>query len=186
MVPGDSFGIGSALFDTNSHSAMTITTCTVCRFGGESFVDLVLRNPDMGFALLWATMRDNAIDEEHITRLGRLSALERVGHFFLELRARLQLVSLAGDADYQMPLTQEVLSDCLGLSIVHVNRTLRRLQNYGLIRLDNARRWVVIQDAERLAEVCSFDSTYLDQNSRPAGSLTDAIRSWRPHLVRPV
>ena len=131
----------------------------------------------MGFALLWATMRDSAINLEHITRLGRLTALERVGHLLLELLARLQLVNLAGEGDYHLPLTQETLSDALGLSKVHVNRTLRRLREQGFIEIHPERHWIVIRDPDGLAEVSEFDSGYLDQNTAPAEDLAAAIHS---------
>ncbi len=76
-----------------------------------------------------AQMRDQ------IVRLGRQTAYERMVHLLLELHARSQLAGMASDDAFAMPLTQEVLSDCLGLSIVHVNRTLQQIRRDGLLQI---------------------------------------------------
>jgi CRP-like cAMP-binding protein len=72
---------------------------------------------------------------DHIVRLGRQTAYERMAHLLLELRWRLAAVGLGDDRRFPMPLTQEVLADALGLSIVHVNRTLQQLRREGLLEV---------------------------------------------------
>jgi CRP-like cAMP-binding protein len=70
-----------------------------------------------------------------MVRLGQLTGKERMLHLFLELYDRLAAVGLTKDASFRFPLTQEVLADALGLSIVHVNRTLQQLRREGLVEL---------------------------------------------------
>ena len=79
---------------------------------------------------------------DHIVRLGRLTALERLGHLLLNLYDRLAVVGRAAEGRYVMPLTQEVLADSLGLSVVHVNRTLQALRRMGLVRHDRGEVWL--------------------------------------------
>lgn len=80
-----------------------------------------------------------SLDEEHawlleqIIRLGCLVGRERVAHLLLELHERLHRVGLVVDDSFVVPLTQEVLGDVLGLSIVHVNRALQQLRRENLI-----------------------------------------------------
>ena len=69
----------------------------------------------------------------HIIRLGRLSAQERLIDWFLEAHTRLALAGLASDDQFTVPLTQELLADTLGLTSVHVNRTLQALRRDGLL-----------------------------------------------------
>ncbi|MNE18273.1 hypothetical protein D3C80_1112970 [compost metagenome] len=57
-----------------------------------------------------------------------------------------------------MPLTQEVLSDALGLSIVHLNRTLQHMKREHLIEMK--RGWVELMDVSRLKFVCDYQSRY--------------------------
>lgn len=69
-------------------------------------------------------------------RLGCLTAYEKTANLLLEI------VERAGpprDGSIDFPLTQELLADLLGLSQVHVNRTLQQLRRDGLIELQGGR-----------------------------------------------
>jgi CRP-like cAMP-binding protein len=72
---------------------------------------------------------------DQLVRIGRLSARERAIHLLLELHNRLERVGLVKDATFKVPVNQEVLADALGLSVVHINRTLRELRDDNLIRI---------------------------------------------------
>lgn len=87
-------------------------------------------------------------------RLGRQSALERFAHLLLELRERLSDVGLAGPSRFDMPLTQEMLADTLGLTSVHVNRTLQSMRQQGLIALSG--REVTLLQPEGLARLADY------------------------------
>jgi CRP-like cAMP-binding protein len=91
---------------------------------------------------------------DHVLRLGRLSAYERTAHFLLEIHERQLKVGLANPASFHMPLTQEVLADILGLSIVHVNRTLQQLRREGLINYRSGQ--VTLLDRDRLAKLADY------------------------------
>lgn len=100
-----------------------------------------------------ATLEETSL-LDHIVRLGRMTAYERMAHLFLELRWRLAAVGLGGDRRFPMPLTQEVLADALGLSIVHVNRTLQQLRREGLIEAHHG--YVEILRPEVLVTAADF------------------------------
>lgn len=91
---------------------------------------------------------------DQIVRLGRLTAYERMGHLLLELHDRLARVGLAGPGMFHLPLTQEVMADMLGLSIVHVNRTLQQLRKDGLVLYRPGQ--AALPDPVRLAEACAY------------------------------
>ena len=92
-----------------------------------------------------------------VVRLGRCSAHERAGHLLLELHERLLRVGLAEGEGFHLPLTQEVLADALGLSIVHVNRTLQQLRREGLLVLRGAQ--AVFTDRKGLASAVYYNLT---------------------------
>jgi CRP-like cAMP-binding protein len=83
----------------------------------------------------WASARRDARCRlvRHVVRLGRLSAHERTADLFLELHRRLRRAGVADERGMPLPLTQEMLADHLGLSVVHMNRTLQQLRRDGLI-----------------------------------------------------
>lgn len=83
----------------------------------------------------WASARRDVRRRlvRHVVRLGRLSAHERTADLFLELHWRLRRAGVADERGMPLPLTQEMLADHLGLSVVHMNRTLQQLRRDGLI-----------------------------------------------------
>jgi CRP-like cAMP-binding protein len=90
----------------------------------------------------------------HIVRLGRLPAYERVADLLVDLHERQRRAGLADARTMNLPLTQEALADHLGLSIVHVNRTLQQLRRDRMIDYHAGR--VVMRDAERLASIAAY------------------------------
>ena len=68
-------------------------------------------------------------------RLGRLTAGERLVHLFLEFAERLRVIDVGDDERFPLPVSQEIIADTLGLTTVHINRTLQ------LLRRDNVVKW---------------------------------------------
>ena len=79
----------------------------------------------------------------------------------LELFVRLKRVRLTGERRFSIPLTQELIADALGLTTVHVNRTLRALRDDKLIAMDG--RSIVIVDFEALSLLSDFEKSYLSE-----------------------
>src|SRR5437762_14161015 len=89
---------------------------------------LFQQHPRLGATIFWSFACEAAMYAEHLIDVGRRSALERVAHFLLELLTRLQVIGLADEHSFRMPVTQELIGDALGLSVPHINRTLRQLR----------------------------------------------------------
>lgn len=97
--------------------------------------------------------------EEHqllaqITRLGRLNAYERIADLLIELQARLEVSGLTRDGHFRMPLTQDFLADLLGLTSVHVNRTLQTMRREDVLTLRSSN--VELHDREGLARLVDY------------------------------
>jgi DNA-binding transcriptional regulator LsrR (DeoR family) len=78
---------------------------------------------------------------------------------------------MADERSYAMPLTQELIADVLGLSVPHVNRTLRQLRSDGLLTIEGQR--VLINDFEGLSSLAGFKRAYLDRLRIPEGLLAE-------------
>lgn len=93
------------------------------------------RGTDTGLARAYATAR--ALDQRYlfrqVTRLGRLSAYERLLDWFCEIHERLSRSGSCSADAIRPPISQEVIADALGLTAVHVNRTLQGLRRDGII-----------------------------------------------------
>ncbi|MBW8813505.1 MAG: Crp/Fnr family transcriptional regulator [Caulobacterales bacterium] len=125
----------------------------IAQTGDASRLIALAERPDRpypGLSEAWARARRAAADRmiHHVLRLGRLSAYERTASLFLELHDRQRRSGQADERSMPLRLTQEVLSDILGLSAVHVNRILQQLRRDELIVFRAGR--VVFSDLERM------------------------------------
>jgi len=158
-IPGDIIGFPACFFEA---ALYTITALTDTRVSSVSFAQLLglfADHPRVAATIFWSFSCEAAMYAEHLIDVGRRSSVERVAHFLLELLMRLQPVGLADASSYHMPLTQELIADALGLSLQHVNRTLRQLREEGFLGIDGQR--IVIRDVEALAALAEFDRAYL-------------------------
>jgi CRP-like cAMP-binding protein len=89
-----------------------------------------------------------------IMRLGRQSAYERLGHLLLELRERQAMAGLEVTSSFPMPLTQEMLAETLGLTTVHLNRTMQQLRRESMVR--STRIGVELPDPDTLARITDY------------------------------
>jgi CRP-like cAMP-binding protein len=111
-------------------------------------------HPNLCAAVDIAAALDEAWLMDQVVRLGRLTAFERIAHLQLEILTRLSSVGLASERQTPFPLTQEMLADVTGLSLVHVNRTLQQLRREKLIELSQGR--LKILDVEAMRDLCDF------------------------------
>lgn len=105
------------------------------------------------------TLIDAAISRQWIARLGAQAALPKVAHLLCELAARLEVVGLLKQGCFHMPMTQRHVADACGLSIVHVNRTIRELRHRGLIAWEGNE--IALLRREELTELADFTPDYL-------------------------
>jgi CRP-like cAMP-binding protein len=158
-VAGDFADLHSFTLKCLDHDVVTLTDCTVAIVPHERIKDLTERYPHLARVYWFATNVDAAIHREWALSLGQRSALSRMAHLFCELHARLEVVGKARDHGYELPLTQRELSECLGLTVVHANRTIQELRRRGLVELEN--RQLTILDSKALKGIAEFDDSYL-------------------------
>jgi CRP-like cAMP-binding protein len=152
------------------HSMGTLARSKLVFLTHDTVRNLIRRCPRIGDAFWRETLIDGAIFREWILNLGRREAYGRIAHLLCELYVRLRSVGLTNGHAYELPLTQAELGDALGITTVHVNRTLQDLRGEGLITLQAGP--VTMLDWKRLREAGEFDPTYLHikkrQPERPA------------------
>lgn len=137
LLPGDMFDLCAFLLIASDHSIATLTPCRASFVSVSSITDLFRRWPRVGAALWKSALQEEAMLRERILSLGRRSARERAAHLLYELWVRLGIVGLRNGGNFDLPLTQVDLADALGLTPVHVSRTLRHLRQQGLIEMSS-------------------------------------------------
>lgn len=143
LLPGDLVGLCRQDRPLAVSTVVAITPLKTCRApDGDLY-------PALGQAYAVSGALEEAYLLAQITRLGRLNALERLADVMLELRERLALAGLVRNGTFDMPLTQEMLADVLGLTPVHINRMVQqaRRQNW----LEWRAKRVTIKDTAALA-----------------------------------
>jgi CRP-like cAMP-binding protein len=166
-VPGDIPDLQSMHLRVLDTSLGTITPCKVGFIQHETLHDLCQRHPRIGSALWRETLIDASIFREWMASIGQREAYSRVAHLLCEWVVRLRAVELAEDHICDLPMTQTELGDALGISSVHVNRTLKELRDAGLISLQ--KNVLSVLDWDGLKEAGDFSPAYLHlQNEQAA------------------
>jgi len=158
-LAGDICDLDALYLERRDCGTASLTRCTVAAIPGEGLLALIDRQPGVRAAIGRLAAVENGISSQWTVCLGRRSARERLAHLLCELQARLQAVGAAGDGGFALPLTQEEIADVLGLTSVHVNRTLQTLRSSGLIRLKDQR--LQVPDLQALQRLAGFDARYL-------------------------
>jgi CRP-like cAMP-binding protein len=158
-VAGDFADLHGFTLKRLDHDVVTLSECVVAVVPHERLQQITERYPRLARAFWFSTNVDGAINRELALSLGQRSAIARMAHLFCELYARLDVVGRTRSNGYEFPLTQRELSECLGLTVVHANRTLQELRRRGLVELEN--RQLTILDRGGLEGLAEFDPSYL-------------------------
>lgn len=164
-VPGDFVDLHALLLKFMDHSVIALGECEVAFVPHEQLVRITEAEPHLSRLFWMSTVIDAAIHRSWLTCIGRRSPEQHIAHLFCELYLRLEVVGHVKDMTFDFPVTQAEMADMLGLSVVHVNRTIQQLRGKGFVNWDGAA--VVIKDFARLSQFCEFDPTYLSLMKTP-------------------
>lgn len=155
LLPGDFIGVQQKMGDAAAHGVETLTAARLCVFQRDALWELHRRSPLMGFNVTWLTAHEESMVDDTLLSVGRRSAEERIASMLILLfkrAAALQADAGAGGVDF--PLTQQHIADGLGLSLVHTNKTLRKLERRGLHRIADGR--LHLRDVKALARLADL------------------------------
>lgn len=165
-LAGDFVDLHSFLLKEMDHAVGALSHCRVVTFPHANLKLITERYPHLTRLLWLMTLLDSAIHREWLVAMGRRSAIEQMAHLVCEIFTRLQVINLAElNEETVLPINQSELGDMLGLSTVHVNRTLQQLRASGLISWQG--QSVRILNWQRLAEIAEFDTAYLHLGQEP-------------------
>jgi CRP-like cAMP-binding protein len=158
-MSGEFLDLQNSFLDVADHNVQTLTRCEIAVVPVPALLRLAEARPLVGRAMWVDTLVDSAIFREWIVNVGRRDSISRIAHLLCELALRLKAAGLARNGQYELPMTQEQLADCTGLTPVHVNRVLKELGRQGLI--ERNKRAVSIIEWRRLQEIGDFNARYL-------------------------
>lgn len=164
-VPGDFVDLHSLLMKQMDHGIVALTDVTVSNAPHERLRRLTEQHPHLTRLLWLDTVIDGAIHRQLIASMGRKSGLGQLAHLVAELYARLEVVGLAADLSFDLPLSQAIIGDALGLSAVHVSRLVGDLRDRSLVDWTQSR--ITIANWPGLVAQADFDPTYLRLRREP-------------------
>jgi CRP-like cAMP-binding protein len=175
VLPGDVVGLPSSFLERAHYSVTAVTDLKLQVSSISAYVDLCYERPQFALALSWLAMQEAINCAEHAVSTGRRTPVERLAHFLLEIYWRLALVGLASKSRFDLPFSQEVMSDALGLSVPHLNRTLAKLRMDGLINLNGRRvEFADLESLEILGHFQPLNLTRVPPAPNKDGSLTES------------
>jgi CRP-like cAMP-binding protein len=155
-LPADMVGLQGAVMREMEHSVEALTPLVLCVFPRSKLWALYNRLPSLAFDITWLAAREERFIDENLANLGRRTSLERTAYLLLSLFVRAEEAGLTKGGAIQFPFTQQHLADSLGLSLVHTNKTLKRLYASKAIRWKD--RVFEITDRTALAKIAGYDA----------------------------
>ena len=163
VLPGDLIGLQGSVIGEMQHSVESLSPVVLCVFQRDSLGTLFKTHPGLAFDITWLASREERMLDENLLSVGRRSAIERAAYLIACIYERAARVGLAEGRRLLIPISQQHVADTLGLSIVHTNKTLRKLSDRKLILWHD--RACEVLDEPGLREVAGWDG--LDEERRP-------------------
>lgn len=133
LVPGDMVGLQGALLEQMDHSVDALTPMRLCVFERSRFMTIFEKSANLAFDVTWLAAREERMLDGHLLSVGQRTALERAAYLIAFLYHRGLRSGLLTKNNAYIPLNQNLVADTLGLSLVHTNKTLKKLQQRNLI-----------------------------------------------------
>lgn len=155
LLPGDFIGVQQKMTDASPHGVEALSDVNLCTFQREALWALHRAAPSIGFDITWLAAHEESLVDDNLLSVGRRSAEERIATLLILLFKRAAALLPQGGAEgVPFPLTQQHIADGLGLSLVHTNKTLRKLERRGLHRIEGGR--LFLRDARALVRLADL------------------------------
>lgn len=166
LMPGDCCDLNIGLLAEMDHSIQVITPALVATIERPVMDAILDEHRGIAKAMYIAQLVDEGTMRAWITSMGRRTSVERVAHLMCELYLRARNIGLIDGPELELPLSQLLLADSLGMTPVHLNRILKILRESGSMTI--ARGTLHIKDPGKLIQIAGFDENYLHRRLRTA------------------
>lgn len=158
-IPGDALDLQHLFLSVADHSVQMLTRGHAAFVLRPDLEELIRARSGVARAVLTALLVEGSISREWVLNVGRRDARARLAHLLCEFAVRMSALDISGTDGFTLPITQEQLADMLGFAIAHTNRTLKSLEDDGL--LTRNKRYITFQHIGRLREIGDFNERYL-------------------------
>nr|WP_275445823.1 MULTISPECIES: Crp/Fnr family transcriptional regulator [unclassified Halomonas] len=159
-IPGDVIGLGEYAFHHRLNTVVTLTKSEICYFPHKHLQEVFDESSTLTSLFFTIAGHHQALLTERLINMARRNAQQKLAHFLYETLQRMQRIGACNANRIELPLSQQLIADLLGISTVHISRTFAVFREQGLVF--RKRQWVEIPDVHALACVAEFDGKYLD------------------------
>jgi CRP-like cAMP-binding protein len=158
-IAGDLLCADSVMFGASGFDLIARTPVSLFRIDVPTHAALIERYRGLAASLAWTAGQEESVLAERVVSLGRRDSLQKLAHALCELSERLSVIGKMSVDIIEAPLNQEDFADLLGISVIHVNRTFRKLSEENIAEYRKGR--IELLDRKRLAEIAVFNRAYL-------------------------
>lgn len=155
LIPGDIIDIEALMFPDApaSFSVRALTELDLQSFPASELREMAERSPEQHHAFEVAVRLHLRALGERLVDIGQRGAPGRLARLFADLHDRLaERALVGGDGVFDLPANQDHIADALGITPVHVNRTLRSFRASRLIEIERRRARILDRAAlDRIA-----------------------------------
>ncbi len=148
--PGDLIGTSSIAWNQAANTLTAVSDCVVSELSKVNLGRIFRQQPRLAGLLYAMAAAENVAMSDRLASIGRTDAIERLATLLLDILARLRVTAGGVIESFDLPLTQKDIGDAVGLTKVHVNRTLGEMERRGMIER-NGRRVRILNEAELVA-----------------------------------
>lgn len=146
LMPGDFIGFSGA--SHYRHSIEAISDSVLCSIAQADMRELCERHPGLEHELLERACVELDATRNNLMALARMTPLERLAGFLLDMAARRQRQGVGGN-QLVLPMTRADIADYLGLTVETVSRSFTKLRQDGMIAASDPHR-IELLDSKRL------------------------------------
>ena len=158
-IAGDMADLVSLVSPKAGWGLTALTDVTILRVSHKDLRGVASQHPAIAEAFWRDSVADGSIFSEWVVNVGRRDAIARLSHLLCEMAIRCERANLGSRHAFKLPLTQADLGDAIGMTSVHVNRTLRELREQSILTMYSGT--VTIHDWNALAKIGDFDHSYM-------------------------
>ena len=172
-IPGDIIGLDTVLHTRPLQEVLTLCSVTIDEVPREDALMQLMADRSTAIYVAWLLGQRQRRADRLLAAITGLDARGRLAMMVLDFYARLRRRKLITGSMYNLPLTQLQIANYLGLTVVHINRTVRSLRDEQIVTLE--KNCVTILDLERL--------TILTQSRRIASSSARGGKHSLPEIA---
>ena len=156
--PGDIVGFEDLPFSRHNSTSVAASNLVCCKLDTSDLEQLLDQSPRLSALMMAYGAIEKAVVADRLIISRRRDGEARLALFLLQTMARLRLMNDNIYDQFYCPLNQQEIGEIIGITSVHVSRTLMKMEKLGLIA--RHKRFIKLLDEEELKKMSNFENRF--------------------------